>query len=435
VDLAPLLAAIRQARVDNRSIAAWSLYAAESRRVSLGTKDRETGNPHAPLALAEGLVVRAKLVWDDGKVSRGAYERRQVEIEPGLAIAAARASAFDAPDAGDVAAPATFPEVPVHDARAAAIAAGAVEPLVPRLSAIREQVAYRGVRTWSGSLYSSEGTSRVVTSAGLDVSGTGTAAGWSATLDGEIGAGWSARALDAEPEFDERLQRLITTVLSLREPAKARPGGTLPVLLHPDVVEEYVLAVLLHNLDGTAVAHGTGAFVRDQFGSGSPVLREDLSLRHDPLVPMAGGAYRFTQEGVPASPVTFVERGRLCTPLLDLKYGRRLGLAPTANPSAMDTLFLEGSGPLSYDAALANASGGALVLNVLGVHTQDFTSGDFSLAAPQALAIDAGTAAGRLRATISGNLFDLLRSGDLALVRFPGEHTPGLLVRCRADFA
>ena len=205
------------------------------------------------------------------------------------------------------------------------------------------------------------------------------------------------------------------------------------MLLHPDVVDEYVLGVLLHNLDGVSVAHGTGAFRKEQFGGTEVVLRSDLSLRHDPLVPMAAGAYRFSQEGLPAGPVTFIDQGRLVVPVLDLKYARRLGLAPTAAPAAMDTLFFEGPEPLSYGDALGRAAGGALVLNVLGVHTQDFTSGDFSLSAPQTLAIGPSGIEGRLRATISGNVFRILRSDDLALVRFAGEHTPGLLVRCRID--
>jgi PmbA protein len=128
-----------------------------------------------------------------------------------------------------------------------------------------------------------------------------------------------------------------------------------------------------------------------------------------------------------------VEAGRLRTPLLDLKHARRLGLTPTANPAAMDTLFLEGEASIDYDDALRSAAGGAMVLSVLGVHTQDFTSGDFSLSAPQTLAIGPSGLEGRLRATISGNVFELLRAPELALVRFPGEHTPGLLLHCRLD--
>jgi PmbA protein len=435
VDLDVLIRALGEAGRFGPSIAAWSVYAASARRLSLGTKDGETGNPHAPLALSESLTGRYKLVWEDGRVSRGAMERRAIEREPEPILRAARAASYDDPDGRDVLGPATFPDVPLEDAAAAAAAAGDVSAMAPRLAAIRGRVARHGIRTWSGSMQASAGIARVVTSAGLDVEGAGTSASWSATLDGELGAGHGARSLEPASEFEARLDRLIAYVLALRSPASTRAGGVVPVLLHPDVVEDYVLGVLLHNLEGAQVAHGTGAFGRAQFGSGTPVLREDLTLRTDPLVPMAGGAYRFTQEGLPARACTFVERGCLVTPLLDLKYARRIGLPPTAVPGGMDTLFLEGPAPLGYDEAIARCGGGALVLNVLGVHTQDFSSGDFSLSAPQTLSIGASGIEGRVRGTISGNVFEILRSTDLALVRFPGEHTPGLLVRCRLDLA
>jgi PmbA protein len=278
------------------------------------------------------------------------------------------------------------------------------------------------------------GRARVLTSRGLDVSSEGTSTSWSVSFDGEnVGAGLFARRLESHEEFLARIDRSIAFVLALRSPASPRPGGVVPVLLHPDVVEEYALGVLLHNLDGEHVAHGTGAFTREQFASTTPVFREDLALRNDPLRPMAAGAYRSTREGVPAAPLTLVERGRLVAPLLDLKYARRHGLPPNAGPAAMDTLAFEGPTPLDYEAGLVAAAGGVLVLSVLGVHTQDFTSGDFSLSAPQTLSIGASGIDGRLRGTISGNLFELLREDDLAFVRFPGETTPGLLGRCRFE--
>jgi len=414
-------------------IAAWSLHFSETRRVTLGTQDRETGNAHAPLTITDGLIVRYRLVWSDGKVSRGAIERRAAESEPEAAIAAARAAAYVDPDATEVCGPSVFAEIATHDPEAAAIADGAVEPFAPRLAAIRERVESGRFRTWSGAMHAAVGASRVITSAGLDVAGGGTSAGWSASLDGEMGMGHAARGLEPVPELERRLDRLVAFVLALGSPAPPRPGGIVPVLLHPDVVDDYALAALLHNLDGVQVAHGTGAFRRSQFGSGVPVLREDLTLRNDPHRPMAAGAYRFTQEGVPSRACAYIERGRLITPLLDLKYARRLGLPPAPGPAALDTVFLEGPERIPYDEALGRCAGGALVLNVLGIHTQDLTSGDFSLSAPQMLAVGPHGIEGRLRGTISGNLFDLLRSKDLALVDFPGEHTPGLLVGCRLD--
>ena len=110
-----------------------------------------------------------------------------------------------------------------------------------------------------------------------------------------------------------------------------------------------------------------------------------------------------------------------------------MGLEPTPLPLGADTIRFEGREEIPLSQALESAGGGALVLSVLGVHTQDGASGDFSLSAPQALGIDGGSFAGRLRATISGNLFQILESDELRFVRFEGEHTPGLLFPCRVD--
>jgi hypothetical protein len=55
------------------------------------------------------------------------------------------------------------------------------------------------------------------------------------------------------------------------------------------------------------------------------------------------------------------------------------------------------------------------------------------MSAPQTVALGPRGFEGRLRATISGNLFGILRSPQLRLVAFPGEHTPGLLVPIRLD--
>jgi PmbA protein len=429
VNLDPLLRTIgADAAVD-----AWSVYASDTRRVSLGIKDREIGNAHAPYTMVEGSAARYLIVWSDGRVSRGNFERRQFEEAPAQALAAARAAAYDDPDAAQVLGPAEFPEVRLHDPAAAAVASGDGARLSARLGWLRERVDAWEVETWSGSFGAAETRARLVTSAGLDVSGEGTTFGWHVTLDGEIGDGHGARAPESEGSFRSRMERLARTRRELARDAEPMEGGVHPLILHPDVVERLVLATLLHNLDGATVEHGEGRFRREQFGSGDAVLREDLTLRLDPLQPLRSGSYRFTSEGLPAARCTFIESGRLVQPLLDLKYARRLGLPPTPIPYDSDVLHLEGPQRLSFADACDRVGRGALVLSVLGLHTQDRGSGDFSLSAPQVLALGASGAAGSLRATFSGNLFDLLQDEATRLVEFEDEHTPGLLVRCRLD--
>lgn len=430
-DLDRLLAALRNSPGGGLGVRAWSIYASESCRLALGVKDREIGNAHAPLSLAESCGARYLIVWDDGTISGGYLERRQLEDDPARTLRAARAAAYDDPDAAHVLGPAEMPAVDTYHAEAAAMAAGDTTHLARRLSEVRRRVADAGARTWSGSFSANHRFARIVSSAGLDAAVEGTTYGWFVTVDGEIGTGRSARGPESDTEFDERLERLMDLARRLTEPGAAIADGTLPVVLHPRVVEEYVLGTLLHHLDGATVSHGEGLFPREEFGSDRPVFREDFGLTLDPLQPLRAGSYSFTVEGVPARCCALIDRGRLVQPILDIKYSRRLGLPATPLPQAMDTVIVTGPERLSMTQALAEARGGALVLSVLGVHTQDSASGDFSLSAPQVLRIGEHGLAGRSRATISGNLFDLLRSDALRWVEFEGEHTPGLLFPCR----
>ena len=412
----------------DRDVRAWSLGAAERRRLSLGVKDRQAGGPHAPVDLAESCAARYLLVWSDGKVSKGSWERRQIEREAAAAIASARLHAFDDPDAAHVAEPGPVPEVALFDARAAAAASGDTTLLAERLSEIRTRVREAGFATWSGSFSSTVTQARVVTSAGVDVQERATAAAWHVSFEGELSDGHAGRGPEGDLAFSARLERAAGLVRRLTGPAAAAPAGEVRVLLHPNVVEEYVLSTLFDNLDGAAVAHGESAFRAEQFGAASPVLREDMELSVDPLQPLRAGSYRVSGEGVAATPAAFVAGGRLVTPVLDLKYARRLKLPPSPLPYAMDTVRFGGARAIPVGEAL---DGSALfVLHVLGVHTQDPVSGDFSLSAPQSLRVEGGVARGRVRATISGNLFRILRREDTAFVAFEGETSPGLLVRC-----
>ncbi len=425
------LQAVRSFRTDGMTVEGWSVFFSESRRLGLGVKDAQIGGAHAPLSMSEACGARYLLIWSDGLVSRGSLERKKVGEDVEEALHEARGTAFDDPDSAQVMGPQEFPEVSLHDEGVASLSNGAVETIEHRLAVIRALVQREDCETWSGSLGASEAEARLVTSAGLDVTGRGTSFGWHVTLNGEAGDGFAGRAMETGDQFGSRLERLAKTARELSRDGEPMPGGVRTVLLHPNVVESYVIGTLLGNLEGAAVMNGEGYFRKEQFGGSEPVLRQDLNLRLDPLQPLKSGSYRFTVEGVPAARCRFLENGRLRHPVLNLKYARRFGAPPTPVPAGMDTLFLEG--PEELGEAEGYAAAEALVLSVLGVHTQDRSSGDFSLSTSQALRLGGGRFLGRLRGALSGNLFDLLRSDELRLVRFQGEPAPGLLVRCRFD--
>jgi len=433
IDLERWLEAVRSGRPGGIGAEAWSVHAVERRRLSIGTRDGATGNPHTPLRVSESLAARFLVAWEDGKISRGSLERRQITDDPYSALERARGSAYVDPDAARVSGPARFPDVELHDDRVVELIDGELDLVGRRLARVRETLAANAFRTWSGSITVAESRNRLVTSKGLDVEGRGTSAGWHVSFDGEWGDGFSARSLDDEQAYLRRLDRLAEIVRLLGQPEPPMKPGVHTVILHPHVVETLFLGTLLQNLEGSSVAHGDGFFKLDEFGSDRPALRDDLSLILDPTKPLRSGSYRFTGEGVPAGRCEYVSGGRLRTPILDLKYGNRLGMEPTPVPYGMDALELSASESVGENDAYALAEGGALILSVLGVHTLDSASGDFSLSAPQALILGADGPRGRIRTTISGNVFAVLRDEALRLVRFENEPTPALLFPCHLN--
>ena len=426
--LDPIVETLESVAVEGAMVEHWQLHGSDSRSFSLGIKDRETGNAHAPLSLAESSSVTYQLVWSDGLVCRGRLERHH---EPRVALEESRATAYDDPDAAYVLGPAEFPDVEIYDDETAAMAGGRSERIAERLQSVRESVDAGGVRTWSGSFSAGVSDSRMRTSAGLDVESRGTSFGWYVSVNGEAGDGFSARRPENDDAFAARLAQLMETAALISEDAAPLAGGVHAVLLHPRVVENYVLGTLLQNLDGSAVAHGESAFDRSGFRSERASLRKDIELSIDPLQAYRSGSYRFTGFGLPAAPCTFIEGGRLVRPILNLKYARRLDLDPTPVPFGNDTVRFGTPSRLSYKTALERTD--VVVLSVLGVHTQDRVSGDFSLSTPLALAVASGTPMGRLRGTISGNLWEILRSEEMIFVDVPNETTPGMIVVCRFD--
>lgn len=434
MNLDPVLRRLAQP-VGDTSIEAWSVFVSEACGVSLSVKDGLGGSAHTPAKLSAGTGLHYKLVWADGRLSRGRLERMEYETPAALdlSLQRARASAFDDPDACDVAGPTEFPDPELFSDTTATYAEGEAQPLYERMEQVAERVRQSGAKNWSGSAWARRGSAQLHTSRGLHIEGRGTRCGWSAWLDGRLGDGYDGRRLDDADAFENRF-----AMLARRSQAAAREAATDTaleqiVLLQPSVVERMVLGTLFAALGGASVTHGEGAFRIDDFSSGKPVTREDLSLSFDPTRDDRVGSYRFTSEGIPAAPTSLIDEGRLVQPILSLKYARKLALPATPFPQDVDTVSFVLGKPLHESEAFEAATGGVQIFSVLGLHTLDGSSGDYSLSAPHALALDKSGPVGRRSCTLSGNLYEALRDPRTRTVTIPGEPIPGLLIHAHVQ--
>lgn len=151
----------------------------------------------------------------------------------------------------------------------------------------------------------------------------------------------------------------------------------------------------------------------EKIGSGS------LSIVDDGTIPWRTGSSSWDGEGVPSSRTVLMDRGVVSSYLYDLKYARRFKAKPTGNASrspgslpgvGFSNLHLL-PGERKIKDILSDNVGGILVSELMGVHTIDPVSGDFSLGIKGAL-IEGGGVPGRAVAgmTIAGNLVTLLEN-------------------------
>lgn len=65
-----------------------------------------------------------------------------------------------------------------------------------------------------------------------------------------------------------------------------------------------------------------------------------------------------------------------------------------------------------------------IVHSILGLHTQDYSAGKFSLTADQCLLVKDGRVQGKVQAVISGDFFAALASKETIFSKFSYEETP-----------
>jgi PmbA protein len=205
------------------------------------------------------------------------------------------------------------------------------------------------------------------------------------------------------------------TLTSLLRPGPA-PAGRLEVLFRPEAVAELVTDLAISACLGDEARRGKTVW-SDRLGHA--VASPRLSIADDPRAPRAVGGAPFDAEGLPTRRLPIIDKGRLRTFLYDAWDAHRHRARPTRSAVRGDfknrpttgthhvTLAVSGARPLQR--LVAGIDDGLLVDSVLGAHTANATTGDFSVTAPNVWRIQGGDVAGPVReVALSGNLPALL---------------------------
>ena len=238
-------------------------------------------------------------------------------------------------------------------------------------------------------------------------------------------------ALDPETVGREAAERAVRML-----GARPRKGLEMPVVFDPFVMVS-LLGVLAPALTAEAVQKGRSLFAGRV---GERVASELVTIVDDGT--LAGGvrAAPFDGEGVPSSRTVLIEKGRLLGYLHNAYTAAKDGVASTGNgvrtsfkagPEVGTTNFYLEPGDRSPGEIIGDISTGLYVGEVMGMHTANPISGDFSVGAT-GLWIEQGRLSYPVRGlAIAGNIRELLDAVDAVgrdLRFFGGKGAPTVRV-------
>ena len=416
----------RRPRVEGAELVGWRFDLRTGWTLRAGLKNGLLGGPYEPPSASHHTSGSLYLRWSDDQVSRGPFNARIVD-ELDEHLVEWRLNAYHDPDAPEILPPAPLPEVETADPAVEALVDAESEPRLDWLHQVRGRLGAAGLNRLQADCDASRGWRQVYSSSGLRVCYAATSCSFGASAEELYWRSYGKRRLPLAAELEELLEDVATVTPVLRETVEP-PEGEIPVLLSPGVAMGLLGTFLVSNLQGATILAGRSAYTLGDFHAGRQVARPDLHLAVDSLLDLEGAASPISAQGLPGGRAVLIEGGRLARPTVDLKYSRRSGFPPTPVPAGSPSfLYWSDRPPAALAAIQSGILAGLRIHSVLGLHTNDSTSGRYSLVAPQAQVLRAGRLQGRAKVALRGSLFEHLLDERTALVSFPWGRNPGLL--------
>jgi PmbA protein len=284
----------------------------------------------------------------------------------------------------------------------------------------------------------SEGRSLIVNSNGVSIedNGTGFGLGLSVTIqkDGEIASAYNSQS---SRFFDLDGEKLASEVCDLAKSSL----NTKPVETNDyDVVLDYYAAVgllqtFIGAFNGENVLRGR-SILKDKLGE--EIASPALSIIDNPLLEKGMGTAKCDGEGSVSRETALIQDGKLNSFIYDIYNANKAGVETTSNGLRGSYLTTPMISPTNLEfkfgemRELSEIDKGVLTTSVLGAHTANPISGDFSVEANNAFKIENGELGEPIKkAMISGNIFEIMKSVeglDSEIKQYGSYIIPKLLV-------
>ena len=188
-----------------------------------------------------------------------------------------------------------------------------------------------------------------------------------------------------------------------------------------DVVLDYyaasgLLSTFIQGFIGENILRGR-SILQDKVGE--EIANPNLTVTDNPLLERAMSSCKADGEGTASKETPLIEDGILKSFLYDIYTANKAGCETTSNGYRGSYLTTPGISPSNIvfdfknDISLEEIDNGVLTTSVLGAHTANPISGDFSVEASNAFSIENGEITdGVKKAMISGNIYELMKTCD-----------------------
>ncbi len=324
----------------------------------------------------------------------------------------------------------TFDQKIIEMLAAASGSEAAMSYCTEMLAGTSEYELKRGIECepTEGSFAAGHDETFIVNSEGVEIqdSGTYASAGISVVARdglGEETSGYESKVSRLLSEID--FGALGTEAVRL---AAENLGGTgiqtkkLPVVLSPYAVQSLFAYTLIPQLSAETVQRKQSPY---HGRKGETIASEILTIVDDGTMPLGVNTRVMDGEGVPTQATTLVANGVLTTFFYDTYTGAKEQVESTGNalrgfsslPVPGPTNFILKAGDsgaiATKDELLSDMKEGLFVHDVIGAHTASRASGDFSVVAQNAVALNNGASAPVKHAMITGNSAELLKHVEL----------------------
>ena len=216
---------------------------------------------------------------------------------------------------------------------------------------------------------------------------------------------------------------------NLRQKPTKPVNDTYPILFDPyygfSILDKYIL----ENINGTAVDSRISRFSKKDFASQKQIAKTSVRIAIDQTAPMNTDSFNFSTEGIVGQKFNVIDGGKLTTPICDLQVATKLGRNPLVLPSLSSAKY----NTSKYSQFIANHSKFIMVLSVLGIHTQNAITGDYSLPCPSALYFEDGKLIGPINCILTGNFFEKLNDSNFDFISHPTFNKPLLSLNSQAS--